>query len=222
MRIFPQLQRFLLRNTVLHVNTTSHYHQIELRDDCAVLQLISEDGTNKLSRAVIAELFPAVDHLAAEAAQGKIKALIITGNERYFSVGANLNEIAQLSAAAALDSARRGQGLMNAIDSFPVPVIAAIQGYCMGGAMDMVLACDYRLAAPNAVFGHRGAALGIMTGWGGTQRLPRLIGRARALEIFLPAQTVSVSRALEIGLVNAVADDPVQEALEVVKKNGTR
>jgi len=199
------------------VNTTTHFHKIELRDLCAVLQLISEDGTNKLSRAVIAELVPAVDHLAAEAAQGKIKALIIAGNEHYFSVGANLNEIAQLTAAAALESAHRGQGLMNAIDSFPVPVIAAIQGYCMGGAMDMVLACDYRIAAPNAIFGHRGAALGIMTGWGGTQRLPRLIGKARALEIFLPAQTVSESRAVEIGLVNAVADGPVQEAMRIAR-----
>ena len=203
------------------MNTTSHFHQIELRDGCAVLQLISEDGTNKLSRAVIAELVPAVDHLAAEAVQGKIKALIITGNERYFSVGANLNEIAQLTAAAALESARRGQGLMNVIDSFPVPVIAAIQGYCMGGAMDMVLACDYRIAAPNAIFGHRGAALGIMTGWGGTQRLPRLIGKARALEIFLPAEIVRASRALEIGLVNAVAEDPVQEAMRIACHSAT-
>lgn len=197
----------------------SHFHHIELRDGCAVLQLISEDGTNRLSRAVIAELISAVDHLAAQAVQRRIKILIITGNERYFSVGANLNEIAQLTAAAALESARRGQGLMNTIDSFPVPVMAAIQGYCMGGAMDMVLACDYRIAAPNAIFGHRGAALGIMTGWGGTQRLPRLIGKARALEIFLPAQTVSASRALEIGLVNAVADDPLQEALRIARRS---
>jgi enoyl-CoA hydratase/carnithine racemase len=195
----------------------SQFHKVELRDNCAILQLISEDGTNKLSRVVIAELIAAVNHLAAEAVQEKIKALIITGNERYFSVGANLNEIAQLTAAAALESASRGQGLMNAIDSFPVRVIAAIQGYCMGGAMDMALACDYRIAAPSAIFGHRGAALGIMTGWGGTQRLPRLIGKARALEIFLPAQTVTASRALQIGLVNAVADDPVQEAMRIAR-----
>lgn len=195
------------------MHTTSNFHQIERHKGCAVLQLISEDGTNKLSGAVIAELIPAVAGLAAEAGQGEIKALIITGNGRFFSVGANLNEIATLTAADALKSARHGQGLMKAIDSFPAPVIAAIQGYCMGGAMDMALACDYRIAAPNAIFGHRGAALGIMTGWGGTQRLPRLIGKARALEIFLTANTVNAARALEIGLIDALADDPVQRAI---------
>jgi enoyl-CoA hydratase/carnithine racemase len=197
----------------LRVNTTSNFHKIERHGGCAVLQLISEDGANKLSRAVIAELIPAIECLAAEPARGELKILIITGNKRFFSVGANLNEIAQLTAADALKSARRGQELMNAIDLFPAPVIAAIQGYCMGGAMDMALACDYRIAAPNAVFGHRGAALGIMTGWGGTQRLPRLIGKARALEIFLTADRVAAARALEIGLIHELADDPVQQAI---------
>jgi enoyl-CoA hydratase len=199
---------------------TSQFHRIERREGCAVLQLISADGTNKLSRAVIAELIPVIDRLGLEAARGEIKGLIITGNERFFSVGANLNEIAQLTASTALESARRGQALMNALDSFPVPVIAAIQGYCMGGAMDMVLACDYRIAAPSAIFGHRGAALGIMTGWGGTQRLPRLLGKARAMEIFLTAQTVTAAKALEIGLINAMADDPVQ--LAFTKLSGER
>lgn len=195
------------------MNTTSNFYEIESHKGCAVLRLISEDGTNKLSHAVIAELIPAVERLATEAAQREIKALIITGNGRFFSVGANLNEIAKLTAVDALKSARRGQGLMNAIDSFPAPVIAAIQGYCMGGAMDMTLACHYRIAAPNAIFGHRGAALGIMTGWGGTQRLPRLIGQARALEIFLTADRVTAARALEIGLIDELADDPVQRAI---------
>lgn len=199
--------------SVRPASPTSNFHKIERHNGCAVLQLISEDGTNKLSRAVIAELIPAIGCLAAKAAHGELKGLIITGNERFFSVGANLNEIAQLNAADALESACRGQRLMNAIDSFPAPVIAAIQGYCMGGAMDMVLSCDYRIAARNAIFGHRGAALGIMTGWGGTQRLPRLIGKARALEIFLTADRVNAARALEIGLIHELADDPVQQAI---------
>jgi enoyl-CoA hydratase/carnithine racemase len=168
---------------------------------------------------VIGELLPAVAKLSEEAERGQIQALIITGNERFFSVGADLNEISQLSATDAIQSARRGQGLMNSLDLFPVPVIAAIRGYCMGGAMDMALACDYRIAAPNAIFGHRGAALGIMTGWGGTQRLPRLVGAARALEIFITADKVSAARAYEIGLVNAIADDPMQRALDRLKNH---
>ena len=103
---------------------------------------------------------------------------------------------------------------MRAIDHFPVPVFAAIRGYCMGGGMDLALACDYRIAAPYAMFGHRGASLGVMTGWGGTQRLPRLIGKARALQMFLLAEMVPAQEALRIGLVDAVAEDPVQTSLE--------
>ena len=102
---------------------------------------------------------------------------------------------------------------MSAIDQFPVPVIAAIRGYCMGGAMDLALACDYRIAAPNAVFGHRGASLGVMTGWGGTQRLPRLIGKARAMQMFLLAEMVDAEEALKIGLVHKLADDPITQAV---------
>ncbi len=98
---------------------------------------------------------------------------------------------------------------MNALASYPAPVIAAIEGHCMGGGLDLALACHRRIAAPHAVFGHRGAALGLMTGWGGTQRLPRLIGKSRALELFVAAEKVSAARALEIGLVDAIADDPV-------------
>jgi enoyl-CoA hydratase/carnithine racemase len=83
----------------------------------------------------------------------------------------------------------------------------------MGGGLDLALACHRRIAAPYAIFGHRGAALGLMTGWGGTQRLPRLIGKGRALELFSAAEKISATRALEIGLVDAIADDPIAEAL---------
>jgi enoyl-CoA hydratase len=158
--------------------------------------------------ARITALHRALQELSAEAESGNLKRLIITGNNKFFSAGADLNEISQLTAAQAFEFSRAGQALMLAIDQFPVPVIAAIRGYCMGGGMDLALACDYRVAAPNAVFGHRGASLGVMTGWGGTQRLPRLIGKARAMQMFLLAEMVKVDEALRIGLVDAIADDP--------------
>ena len=176
---------------------------------CAVLQLTSSDGTNKLTQARIAALSCAVHSLASEAKRGTLKALIFTGNEKFFSAGANLNEISRLTGPNAFEFSRRGQALMNAIDQFPAPVIAAIHGYCMGGGMDLALACDYRIAAPNAVFGHRGATLGIMTGWGGTQRLPRLIGKSRALQMFLLAEMVKADEALRIGLVDEISDEPL-------------
>jgi enoyl-CoA hydratase/carnithine racemase len=84
----------------------------------------------------------------------------------------------------------------------------------MGGGMDLALACDYRIAAPNAVFGHRGASLGLITGWGGTQRLPRLIGKARALQMFLLAEMVAAEEAKRIGLVDEATADPLRVALQ--------
>lgn len=191
---------------------TQNFLSMVREDKFIVLRLKSPDGTNKLSSAYIAALHGAVSGLHADAVNGTLKALIITGNEKFFSAGADLNEISRLSGPDAFEFSRRGQGLMNAIDQFPAPVIAAIRGYCMGGGMDLALACDYRIAAPNAVFGHRGATLGIMTGWGGTQRLPRLIGKSRAMQMFLLAEMVRAEEALKIGLVDRIADDPTMEA----------
>lgn len=88
----------------------------------------------------------------------------------------------------------------------------------MGGGLDLALACHYRIASPNAAFGHRGAALGLMTGWGGTQRLPRLVGKARALEMLLTADKISALQAMKIGLVDAIAEDPVEEARILIAK----
>jgi enoyl-CoA hydratase len=195
------------------INIKTEHYALWWEQNCAVLELSSSEGTNILAMARVRAVLAAIERLDNEAQRGNVKALIITGNDRFFSAGADLNEISQLTAAQALEFSRAGQALMLAIDRFPVPVIAAIRGYCMGGGMDLALACDYRIAAPNAVFGHRGASLGVMTGWGGTQRLPRLIGRARAMQMFLLAEMVKADEALRIGLVDAIADDPVAHAV---------
>jgi enoyl-CoA hydratase len=182
--------------------------------ECAILQLVSSDGTNKLTRGCIAALHQVVQQLRAEADAGALKALILTGNEKFFSAGADLNEISRLTGPDAFEFSRAGQALMLAMDQFPVPVIAAIRGYCMGGGMDLALACDYRIAAQSAVFGHRGATLGVMTGWGGTQTLPRLIGKSRALQMFLLAEMVTAEEALRIGLVDKIAEDLISTAMD--------
>ncbi len=109
---------------------------------------------------------------------------------------------------------------MEAIAKFPAPVYAAISGYCMGGGLDLALACHRRIASPHAVFGHRGAALGLVTGWGGTQRLPRLVGKGRALAMFLAAEKIHARDAVNIGLVETVAEDPVAEALQRIRNAG--
>jgi len=146
--------------------------------------------------------------------------LVVSGIPN-FSAGADLNEIAELSGPEALAFAQAGQKLMNLIEHFPAPVVAAISGYCMGGGLDLALACHRRIATPNALFGHRGAALGLITGWGGTQRLPRLIGRARALEMFVAAEKIHAAQALRIGLISAVVEDPVAKALKQLASNSS-
>ena len=154
---------------------TEHYALRNVQNS-VVLQLLSSDGANKLGMARIIALHRIIDELKTEAESGQMKALIITGNDKFFSAGADLNEIVRRNGPEAFEFSRRGQALMSAIDQFPVPVIAAIRGYCMGGAMDLALACDYRVAA-----------------------LPRLIGKARALQMFLLAEMVAADKALSIG-----------------------
>ena len=194
------------------------YQHLTHIDGCAVLRIATPEPTNVLSRSVIQSLHDAVESLEEEAGDGQIKGLIITGNDKFFSAGADLKEIAQLGGPEAFEFSRAGQRLTSTVDSFPVPVIAAIRGYCMGGGMDLALACDYRIAAPNAVFGHRGASLGLITGWGGTQRLPRLIGKPRTMQMFLLAEMVDAKEALRIGLVDEIAEDPTCRALACVAR----
>ncbi len=172
-----------------------------------ILRLHSSDGTNRLTRARVLALTNAVCELAATAAP-----LIITGNHRFFSAGAELEEIAALTGPAAYKFACMGQELMRVLDDFPALVCAAVEGYCMGGGLDLALACDLRIAAPHAVFGHRGAALGLITGWGGTQRLPQLVGKGRALQMLTAAEKIGAQVALRIGLIDSIAEDPVGAA----------
>ena len=145
--------------------------------------------------------------------QAEIQPLIIAENSNFFSVGADLNEISRLSGPEAYEFSKMGQTLMNEIEHFPTPVYAVVSGHCMGGGLDLALARHRRFAAPHALFGHRGAALGLVTGWGGTQRLPRLIGRARALEMFVAAQRITAEQALRMGVVDVVCPLPEKQAV---------
>ena len=184
------------------------FFQMEERQGVRILRLRSADGTNRLTLRCVLSLTNAINQL-----YGDRRPLIIAGNKRFFSAGAELQEITALDGPTAYEFSKSGQRLMTAIENFPAPVYAAIAGYCMGGGLDLALACRYRIASPHAIFGHRGAALGLITGWGGTQRLPRIVGKARALELFIAADKVPAARALQIGLVDAIVEDPVAEGL---------
>jgi enoyl-CoA hydratase/carnithine racemase len=177
----------------------------------SILRMESSDGYNRLRLNKVHTLTAEVETLASVASP---LPLVIKGNEHFFSAGADINAIAALHGAEAYDFAHAGQRLMNAVDHFPAPVIASINGYCMGGGLDLALACDFRICSPKSIFGHRGAALGIMTGWGGTQRLPRLIGKARALQMFLASEKIGAEEALKIGLVDEISPRPTATAQE--------
>jgi len=192
---------------------TSPHFSLEEFPTATLLRLQSADGTNRLTRSCVISLTEAIENFKIT------RSLIITGNAKFFSAGADLAEIAELTGPAAFEFAKMGQALMNAVEQFPAPTYAAIEGYCMGGGLDLALACRHRIASPHAIFGHRGAALGLITGWGGTQRLSRLVGKACALAMFLPAAKVSTTEALQTGLIEAIGDDPVTEAIRCI---GTR
>lgn len=143
-----------------------------------------------------------------------VEKIIFTGAGDAFASGASLREIAETPAERAREFALRGQNLMQKIYQSKKFTVAAIDGFCMGGALDLAMSCKCRIASPRAVFAHPGANLGIMTGWSGTQILPRLVGEAKALEIFLTAKRIDANEARRIGLIDAVVADPLDAALK--------
>ena len=183
---------------------------IERIGETMIVRFTRPEIRNPLSRTVVERLHEIVDSIDVG-----VKKVMFTGTGDAFASGANLNEIAALSADDAAEFARLGQSLMQKIDELPQLVIAAINGHCFGGALDLALSCDVRIASPNARFAHPGAGLGIITGWSGTQRLPRLIGTANANEMFFTASPIDSERAMQIGLVDEIADDVVARAFEL-------
>ena len=177
-----------------------------------LLTLDNDDGFPRLERRILAELEAQIAKLAGT---HELAGAVITGTERAFAVGAEISELANLTPASAAEFARRGQSVMRAVANSPKPVVAAIRGYCMGGGLDLALACHARIASSDAVFAHPGGSLGIITGWGGTQRLPRLIGRGRALDMLVTGRRLDAREAFAYGLVHKIADESVvAEAIE--------
>ncbi|MBC7910812.1 MAG: enoyl-CoA hydratase/isomerase family protein [Pyrinomonadaceae bacterium] len=180
----------------------------------AIVRLNRPAERNSLSVKILEELEAVVSALVE---RRDITAIIFTGTGDVFASGANIRELSALTPEHARAFAHRGQHLFQKIADAPQLTIAAINGYCMGGGLDLALSCKLRCASSDATFAHPGARLGIITGWGGTQRLPRLIGISRALEIFATARRLTSSEAHEIGLVNKIGDPVIDCAFEYLK-----
>jgi enoyl-CoA hydratase len=179
---------------------------LSLRDEILVLELRDPLGTQRprLTRALFDELRAA---LAALTRQVAWRGAVLTGSPACFAAGADLTEVTALHGTAAVRFAALGQEVLCSIACSAKPVVAAVCGFCMGGGFDLALSCHARIASADAVFAHRGAALGLMTGWGGTQRLPRVLGphgRSVALELMITGREVLAPEALARGWVQRV------------------
>lgn len=183
-----------------------------------VIEFNRPEIRSPLSILVLDELRETLDEAAGNST---IERIIFTGKADVFASGADLREIAGVTKDTAREFALRGQNLMNKINDSKKETIAAVNGFCFGGALDLALACDRRIASSNAVFSHPGANLGIITGWGGTQRLPRLIGEAKALEMFLTARRVDANEALRVGLIDKISENPLVESLANYEGNSS-
>ncbi len=175
---------------------------VEIHDRLAVVTINRPDKLNALDEETKAEL---EEVFISFTENSDIGAVIVTGaGGKAFVAGTDIDELKSLDAGSAKEFARRGQELFSLIENLGKPVIAAVNGYALGGGCELALACHIRLASENAMFGQPEVNLGIMPGYGGTQRLPRLIGKGRATEMILTGALIDAKEAWRIGLVNAV------------------
>ncbi len=194
---------------------------LELGEIC-VLTINRPKALNALNADTLREIADALDAvLETEDAQ----ALVITGaGDRAFVAGADIGEFGNLEDVfGGREMALNGQDVMSTVAAMPITVIAAVNGFALGGGMELALACDLRVASRTAKFGLPEVGLGLIPGFGGTQRLPRLIGEGRALDLILTGRHVEADEALMLGLVNRVGDDALAEAkalASVIIKNG--
>jgi enoyl-CoA hydratase len=205
--------------------TTMTYENIlvERTGAIGVLRINRPTVLNALNRQTLSEIEDFAHQFHSDPDLG---VLVITGaGDKSFISGADINELAVLGPAAAEDISRFGQRVVLALERSPKPVIAAINGYAFGGGCELALACHMRLASDNAVLGLPEVSLGIIPGYGGTQRLPRLVGTGRALEIMLTGRRVKADEAERIGLVNRVIPqaqlmDETMKLAQAILKNG--
>ena len=178
-----------------------------------ILTLDRPEALNALNAQVLDDLSAALDAVDVNA----VRCLIFTGaGDRAFAAGADIAAMADMSPEEAAAFSRRGNQVFRRIETFPLPTIAAVNGYALGGGCELAMACDIRLCSENALFGQPEVTLGITPGFGGTQRLMRLVGMGKAKELIFSARNVKAAEALQMGLVNGVY--PADELLPAAEK----
>jgi enoyl-CoA hydratase len=185
----------------------------EAEESIALLTIDRPKALNALNSSVLDELNQTIDAVDLQ----KVRALIITGSgEKSFVAGADIAEMSNLTKEEGVAFGKKGNDVFRKIESLPIPVIAAVNGFALGGGCELSMACDIRLCSENAVFGQPEAGLGITPGFGGTQRLARIVGIGRAKELIFSTSNIKADEAYRIGLVNHVY--PIEELLPQAKK----
>jgi enoyl-CoA hydratase len=187
------------------------------QNSIAVLSFAADEQHPRLNAETMNELAKRLEEIRRS---GLFRGVVIASSDHSFATGAEIEEIARLRGYAARRFSEFGQAVLNSIARFPVPVIAAIRGFCLGGGLDLALACQGRVAAFDSSFGHPGGSLGLMTGWGGTQRLPRMLGKPAALQILLTGERIPATQALTLGLVDELV--PSHDLIERAASHAER
>jgi enoyl-CoA hydratase len=182
----------------------------DVQDGVGIITLNRPRALNALNRRLVDELAGLLADIAGDA----LRALIVTGaGQRAFAAGADITEMNEMTATQAKDFSARGQAAFQALESFPCPTIAAVNGFALGGGCELAMSCDLILASPTAVFGQPEVKLGVIPGFGGTQRLTQRVGRQRALELMWTGRNIKAVEALSIGLtLRTVEEEPVLDA----------
>jgi len=190
---------------------------LSVQDRIATLTVNRPDKLNALNAALIGELGTAIDELQS---RDDVAGIILTGAGRAFVAGADISELANQSAVDGKRLARRGQEIFRRFELSAKPTLAAVNGFALGGGCELAMSCQLRIASEAAKFGQPEVKLGLIPGYGGTQRLPRLVGRGRALQLILTGEMIDAQEAYRIGLVNRVvaADQLIPAATAIIQQ----
>ncbi|MCK5124810.1 MAG: enoyl-CoA hydratase/isomerase family protein [candidate division Zixibacteria bacterium] len=190
---------------------------VEIKDGVAVITISREKALNALNKDVISELHK---FFSTHWMEKDFRCVVITGAGKAFVAGADIGELSELDSPGACRTAEIGQYVMKSIENFPCPVIAAINGFALGGGCELAMACDIRIASEKAKLGQPEVNLGIIPGYGGTQRLSRLVGKGMAKKLIFTGDMIGAAEALRIGLVDEVhpVDELMDKVMDLAKK----
>lgn len=195
--------------------------KLNIKDGIAIVTI----SRPKVLNALNSKFFREMNHLVADIkSRNDVTVMIITGEGKTFAAGADIKEMVDMDEAEGIEFSKTGQNTFNSLELLDIPVIAAVNGFALGGGCELSMACDFRIASSRAKFGHPEVNLGLIPGWAATQRLPRLVGLGNALYLLLTGDMITAEEALRVGLVQKVVEPEqlMPEVMEIAQKIASR